>query len=294
MSAKEELRELANTLSEYECGHLLNLVKGTAEGRRYWEDDIGILYNEYVKGRLANFNHNPESIVPATLELEDGIFAPIPLVKSYPDAQRVGLLAPQEISATLGNTLLNRRSRRDFTGNAISLQSLSTLLHYGCGTIGFVPAYDFARFPMRTFPSSGGLQSPEVYVAVHRVEGLSAGLYHYRFVDHVLEQLKLGEQNTILQNIALGQPWVAEASVVLLLTGCYERLRWKYNERAYRFMCMDTGFLAENLYLAAEALQLGICAIAGFIDDVLELLLEIDGQQETVLLMICAGEVRSI
>jgi SagB-type dehydrogenase family enzyme len=292
MSANEELSELVRTLSEYESEHLLNLVKNTVEGRRYWEGDIGTFYNEYVKGRLVNLNRNPEGLVPATFELDSGIFAPIPLIKGYPGAPRIELPAPQEIDAMLSETLQKRRSRRDFSGEPTPLRTLSTLLHYGCGTTEFVDAYDFSRFPLRTFPSAGGLQSPEVYVAAHRVDGLLAGLYHYRFLDHALEQLKPGDQSILLQNVALGQPWVAEASLIILVTGCYERLRWKYNERAYRFMCMDIGFLAENLYLVADALQMGTCAIAGFVDDVLELLLGIDGQQETVLLMMCVGGIK--
>jgi hypothetical protein len=44
--------------------------------------------------------------------------------------------------------------------------------------------------------------------------------------------------------------------------------------------------------LIADALQMETCAIAGFVDDVLELLLGIDGQQETVLLMMCIGGFR--
>ena len=74
-----------------------------------------------------------------------------------------------------------------------------------------------------------------------------------------------------------------------MLTGYYDRLRWKYGERAYRYMCMDTGFLAENLYLAAEAMGLGACAIAGFIDDAVEKLLGVDGKSEVVLLLATVG-----
>jgi SagB-type dehydrogenase family enzyme len=76
---------------------------------------------------------------------------------------------------------------------------------------------------------------------------------------------------------------------VLLLAGVHDRLRWKYGDRAYRFLCMDTGFVAENVYLVCEGLGLAACAISGFAQDGLESLLGIDGRNELALLMITVG-----
>ena len=166
---------------------------------------------------------------------------------------------------------------------------LSALLQHGCGTTGFAAAYGYTRLPLRTFPSSGGLQAPEVYLSAQAVEGVDPGIYHYHPVDHKLELIKPGNHGSTLRDLALDQPWVETASVVMIITGFYERLRWKYQARGYRFMCMDAGFLAENICLSARALSLGACAIAGFIDDALETLLGIDGEDEVPLLLISVG-----
>ena len=133
-----------------------------------------------------------------------------------------------------------------------------------------------------------GAHSP-CYLSIQAVEGVDPGIYHYHPVDHALERIKPGNHGSALRNLALDQPWVETAAVVMIITGFYERLRWKYQARGYRFMCMDAGFLAENICLTAQALSLGACAIAGFIDDALETLLGIDGEDEVPLLLISVG-----
>ncbi len=290
MSAKEELQRLVDILSDYECAHLLSTVQDIAAGERFWESDISILYNEFVKTRVHNVSsQNIPSIIPAAPVVEGEFFVPIPIAKSYTGAPQVGLPTPQRISTVFSETLLSRRSRRDYSGGSISPSQLSALLQHACGITGHTAGYGYTRLPLRSFPSAGGLQAPEVYLSVQAVESISPGLYHYRPMDHVLESLRPGEYGRILRNMTLGQPWMETAAVVFMITGYYERLRWKYGERAYRYMCMDTGFLGENLYLAAEALELGACAIAGFVDDSLEGLLGIDGQDEMILLLMTVG-----
>jgi SagB-type dehydrogenase family enzyme len=152
-----------------------------------------------------------------------------------------------------------------------------------------VSAYGYHRLPLRTFPSSGGLQSPEVYLFIQAAGGIPCGLYYYNPLERVLETLASGDQSRTLLALVPGQPYIQHSAVVVAITGHYERLRWKYGPRAYRYMCIDAGFLAENLYLTGQALGLGICAIAGFVDDVLEHVLNIDGRGEVPLLLATVG-----
>jgi SagB-type dehydrogenase family enzyme len=76
------------------------------------------------------------------------------------------------------------------------------------------------------------------------------------------------------------------------MTGCFERLRWKYGDRAYKYMCIDIGYVGQNLYLMAEALGLGACAIAGFLDDGMERFLALDNPSEFPLLLTTVGVPR--
>ncbi len=95
----------------------------------------------------------------------------------------------------------------------------------------------------------------------------------------------------MLAAIGIGQPYIATAAAVFVITGYYARVNWKYGARAFRYMCMDVGFAGENLYLVAEALGLGACAVAGFIDDALERLLGIDSHDEIPMLLLTVGAV---
>jgi SagB-type dehydrogenase family enzyme len=284
-----ELVRLVDSLSEFEAAQLLRLVRDVAVGDRYWEAEISTIYNERVKSRCLQGNQSESMAVPAAPETEAGVFAPIPIVKSYSGAERVGLLLPGLLERDLGDILRRRRSQREYSPTPLTLEQLSTLIGYACGVTGRTHGYGYARLPLRTFPSCGGLQVPEVYLSIQRVDGVTGGLYHYHSVDHVLERLRLGSFGAYLREVSVGQPQLETAAVVVLVTGCFDRLRWKYGERGYRYMCMDVGYLGQNLCLVGEAMGLGVCAIAGFMDDAIEQFLEVDGRNEIALLLTTIG-----
>lgn len=283
--AKEELHYLIDLLSDYECANLLRVVRDITAGERFWEGDSGLLYNEYVKLRFFRVGRN----VPTAPAVDLHAFVPMCITKSYPGAQRVSLPQPPALTGLLKEALLHRRSRRDYQDSAIRLGQLSALLHYGCGVTATVPAYGFDNLPLRAFPNHGGLQSPEVYVVARAVEGLDSGIFHYEPRSHSLELLQRGDYGTRLRGLAFGEEYVAQAAAVFLVTAVYDRLRWKYGERAYRFACMDVGFLGENLYLVAEDLGLGACAVSGFAQDAAEQLVDVDGKHELALLLLTVG-----
>jgi SagB-type dehydrogenase family enzyme len=275
-------------LSDDESRHMLHLLGDIVAGERFWEGDFGLLYNEYAKMRFFRVGRQ----APTAPALDQNGFVPVSITKSYPGAPRVPLPIPPDLPAPVGKALRNRRSRRSYTGEAVQLDHLSALLGHGCGVTATVPAYGFEHLPLRAFPSHGGLMSPEVYAWTAATGGLQDGLYHYEPRSHSLEVLQLGDHRPRLQALAFGEDYVAHAGAILLVTMVYDRLRWKYGDRAYRFGCMDVGFLGENLYLAAEALGLGACAISGFAQDAAEELLGVDGKHELVLLLLTIG-VRS-
>jgi SagB-type dehydrogenase family enzyme len=292
MTAKEEIERLVGSLSEYECAHLLDGFRRVSAGERFWEGEISTLYNEHVKTRSFDAFNGGGHAVPAPPETSDGVFAPVPIVKPAAGIARVPLPPPGALTAPIGALLEHRRSRRAYTGASISSEVLSTVLHGACGVTGSMPGYGYKHLPLRTFPSSGGLQSPEIYLSVQAVDGVAPGLYHFQAQARALDLLRPGSHGGTLKSLALDQECLATAAVVVLITGCFERLRWKYGERAYKYMCIDIGYVGQNLYLVAEALGLGACAIAGFLDDGVERFLALDNPSEIPLLLTSVG-VRS-
>ena len=142
-------------------------------------------------------------------------------------------------------------------------------------------------FPGR--PSAGGLYPIETYILVRDVEELDQGVYHFRPHKFDLEFIKRGNLSARLAEAALGQDMIRDTQAAFIWTAVVERSKWKYRQRAYRYIYMDAGHIAQNLYLAGTAAGIGVCAVGAFFDDQVNDLIEVDGVQETAVYLACAG-----
>ena len=206
--------------------------------------------------------------------------------KEYPGArQKIKLPAPvTDGGMSLWQTLCKRRSHRDFSASPLSLQDLSQLIFASQGVTA-----QAGEYLLRTSPSAGALYPIETYLAVNRVENLAAGLYHLNITKHALELLKEGDESPALCRAGLGQTMVMESAAIFIWTAMVARSKWKYRERAYRYIYMDAGHIGENLYLAAVALNLGCCTIGAFYDDEVNAIIGVDGVNETAVYMGAVG-----
>jgi SagB-type dehydrogenase family enzyme len=248
------------------------LVSGRSQGGLpEGVDDVGQFYHNWSKpgynqvlGRILHWGERP------------------PLYKSYPGATRIGLPEPgAPWGGDVAEVLDTRRSRRDYTGEPLPIEALSRLLHAAQGITN--------TRGKRAAPSAGAMYPIEVYAMVHNVAGLDAGIYHYAVETHELELTQAGDFRGAIQRAALGQEFLAEANVCLVLSAIFQRARWRYRERTYRYVTLEAGHIGQNLYLAATALGLGACAVGAFIDDELNELLAVDGQEEAGLYIISVG-----
>ncbi len=207
------------------------------------------------------------------------------LYKEYPEAQKIKLpsFEPNQ-TMSLDQTLRQRKSIRDFQEKAISKDQLSYLLWASTGIQRIEDGYEY-----RTAPSAGALYPIETYVIVNDVRNLDAGVYHYSIKAHQLEQLKQGGFRQEIAAAALGQGMCGAAVVVFAWSAIFERCKWKYGQRAYRYIYLDAGHIAENLALAAVSLNLGSCEVGALYDDRVNAILGIDGTDESVLCMTVVG-----
>ena len=200
-------------------------------------------------------------------------------------SQPISLPAPvMEIGPNLWRTLQTRRSTREYLQAPVALQELSNLLWatQGITEKAFSPWY-------RTAPSAGALHPIDTYLIVNQVEGLEAGVYFLNVMDFSLTMKKRGDFSRPAAQAALNQDMVQAAAVVFLWVAVIRRSRQKYQQRAYRYIYLDCGHIAQNLYLAATAMDLGCCGIAAFFDDEVNDLVEIDGQEETAIYLATVG-----
>lgn len=199
--------------------------------------------------------------------------------KHYPDAPKIKLDPPEkEGGMPLWNAIKRRRSIRDFKDEPLKSVHLSQLLWASQGI-----TKEYMGYELRATPSAGALYPVETYLVIHDVEDIQPGIYHYAVQNHELEQLKQGDFREAISSAALDQEMAFEANVVFAWTAIFERSKWKYNQRAYRYIYLDAGHIAQNLALAAVSLELGSCQIAALYDEEVNSILNVDGEKESVL-----------
>ncbi len=157
-------------------------------------------------------------------------------------------------------TLRRRRSVREYAARPLTLAEVGQLLWAAQGITG-----DNGRY--RTAPSAGGLYPLEFYVVAGDVRDLAPGVYRYEPADHVLRPVSEGDVRSVLASAALEQTWVEEGAAVLVVAGVYERTTQKYGERGRRYVHMEAGHAAQNVYLQATALDLGTVTVGAFHED---------------------------
>ena len=224
-------------------------------------------HREQMRGRALDWHSRPQ------------------LYKDYPKSKKIELpavLCPNDYA--FYNAVKKRRSIRKFTDAPISTESLSYLLWASTGISREENGCEF-----RTAPSAGALYPIETYLCINNVEGLEPGIYHYSIKNHQLEVLRTGDFAIDSARAALDQRMCIEAAVVFVWTAIFQRSKWKYDQRAYRYVYLDVGHMAENLALAAVSIGLGSCHIAAIYDDEANSLVGVDGTEESVVYMTVVG-----
>ena len=209
--------------------------------------------------------------------------------RTYPGSFRLPLPGKDfDLSLSLGEALRCRHSTRSFQPDPLPLETLGRLLFCTYGVRGTKKiegewCYD------RPSPSAGGLYPLEFYTVCQNVAGLSDGIYHYDARAHELEMRRVGLFQTDIASMMIGQDMVCDTNVVVLISANFTRTMWKYGQRGYRYVFLDAGHAAQNLYLVATALNLGVVSIGGFFDDELSALARLPVPEERVVYAVCVG-----
>jgi SagB-type dehydrogenase family enzyme len=181
--------------------------------------------------------------------------------------------------------LEKRRSVRNYSEEPLSLDDLSWLLW--C-TQGVQKTTSQPR-TYRTVPSAGGRHPFETYLAVRKVENLEPGLYRYLALEH--ELLLIEKDSEILEKVteySWNQQFIKDSAVVFIWVFVPSRTVWRFDQRGYRNI-IEAGHICQNLYLSAEAIDCGTCAIICFGDEKLNNLVGVDGEEQLVIYMATVG-----
>jgi len=235
-------------------------------------------------GRYANMGPTSESL---------GDPAPQYLPQSDPNLPRIDLPDPSLFTPTEDDfyqLALNRRTYRRYDTDAfMSLAELGYLLQL---TQGLRETPQPQKVTRRYVPSAGSRHPFETYLAIQRVEGLEPGLYHYLPEQHSLEFFRPGNQVLEEAHAATSnQKQVLTSAVTFFWAAEVYRTFWRYGTRGYRYIYLDAGHVCQNLYLAAESIGYGVCAVAAFNDELANALLDLDGQERFTAYAASVGKI---
>ena len=180
-----------------------------------------------------------------------------------------------------------RKTLRKYSPAAITLIELSFLLWTTQG----VKKITKRPVTFRSVPSAGARHAFETFILVNRVEGLEKGLYRYLATSHQIARVEAPAGITgQVSQACLEQDQIITAAVTMVWVAVPQRMVWRYGERGYRYLHLDAGHVCQNLYLAAEAIQCGVCAIAAFNDVELNQVMGLDGEEQFVIYLGTVGK----
>jgi SagB-type dehydrogenase family enzyme len=207
------------------------------------------------------------------------------IYKTYPSSKTIQLPNPfQKATPSFTEVLQKRKSTRSFSTQPLSKVDLAFLLWASTGIQRAEHGYEF-----RTAPSAGALYPIETYITTNNVQDIEKGVYHYNIRNHLLEEITLGNFGEKIAHAALDQEMCADAAVVFTWTAVFSRSKWKYQQRAYRYIYLDAGHIAQNLALAAASISCGSCQVGAFFDDEVNSMVGIDGIEESTICLSAVG-----
>ncbi|TJZ56828.1 SagB/ThcOx family dehydrogenase [Streptomyces piniterrae] len=255
-----------------------------------WAPEASFLHyatqNDYLDSEIST--QDPD-LMPESDLMPDPAQMP-PLFTTYPDAprhplprSRAGLRAPYE------QVVHARRTHRDFTRDAVSLETLGTVLSTVFGPVDFIDSGHGALY-RRTSPAGGSRQELDAYLGALNVTGLAPGWYHYNGLEHSLELRREGLTRDEVVDVCAGQEWAGDAAFMVVLAARLERMSVKYRTpRCYRVCLLNAGHLGQTFALTATALGLGPSQTGAFNDGLIAERCGLDNAGHTPLYVLAAG-----
>ncbi len=181
----------------------------------------------------------------------------------------IKLPPPAPSRRTFGEIARARRSALDFVGGtqSMSLPQLSAVLAATTELLSFI----------------------QLYLYVHRVDGIEPGVYRFWPEHAQLERIRTGDQRVAAAGLSLGQDLAGNACVAFSMIGDLERATRAHGDRGYRYVHFEAGAIGHRLYLAAESLGLGATGIGAFYDEEVHRYLHVAPEQGQVVYHFAIG-----
>lgn len=176
---------------------------------------------------------------------------------------------------SIEKALHERRSVRSYKNEALTLSEVSQLLWSAQGITD-----DKGH---RTAPSAMALYPLEVYIVANNIKDLPAGIYKYIPDGHEIRSIMKGDVKE--QLAAAGQSSFKEAPLVIVFAGVNERITKTLGEESVKYVFMEAGHAAQNVYLQAVSLNIGTVVAAGFNSKEIKKILHMEENEEPLYVM---------
>ncbi|MCK4852757.1 MAG: SagB/ThcOx family dehydrogenase [Bacteroidales bacterium] len=187
---------------------------------------------------------------------------------------------------SLEETLINRRSRRYFQTSPLTPSEISQILWAAYGLKEPARGKRFSGKANRNCPSAGALFPLEIYLTVGDIVDIPSGFYQFIPDEHALKLIHDKDLREDLCKAAQQREMVRDAPASLIYIAIESRVIARYGERGVqRYIPMDIGHSAQNVYLQVEALGLGTCAIGAFNDETVKQVLDLPEEQIPMYIM---------
>ena len=180
-------------------------------------------------------------------------------------------------NTSIEQALLKRRSVRNYKDEPTTIKEISQLLWAAQGIT--------SPSGLRAAPSAGALYPLELYIVSSNVTDLPVGIYKYRLPRHELVHISKEDKKIDLANAAFGRSFINKAAVVIVFSAVYQRTTIKYGQRGIRYVHMDIGHAAQNIYLQAVSLGLGTVAVGSFDDDEIKKIVGMPDEEQAIYMM---------
>ncbi len=168
---------------------------------------------------------------------------------------------------------------------------LARFFFFSYGITGVLPTETTPHY-FRTVPSAGGLYPAELYLISRGTQHLPAGLYNYQTRQHSLMHYWENDVWDALRDACFWHPALDGTQLAVVVTTVFERSAWRYQDRAYRRVLLDSGHLLGNLELAGSLQDFRPHLITGFADRAMNDLLYLDDQQESVIAVLPLADLK--
>lgn len=256
-------------------------------------------YRQFMKSEWGDVG------IKANSDLSDGV--PQPDIEKVYDKKAIKIELPKIESSNISDKsfydcTFDRCSRRKYSNDPLSINELWFLLWCTQWIKKIIPWYKkyikdgSGKSVLRPVASWWAIASYETYLVILNVDTIEKGVYRYLPITH--ELLFIKEVDNIKQkltdtfsNPGQEQIYPTKSWVVFFWACVPYRNEWMSRRSMHKIMLINAGHIAQNLYLAAEAINCGCCEIAGYFQKKADSLIGVDGIDEYTVLCSSIGHI---